>query len=283
MPRNAEFRRSGAYSVVNFRLAQIHTLVKGWKNQSKCDKMKQIIMKMKMKYASKELVETARILRDAHFHDGNAEWFLVMPGAHLPPEEYGDFVERIEQLKTNVLSIREMRQGAETFRGINRQLHIRVNPREFESDVETFIQQARRQSRMGKSLKSIHLATNSLEPHNAIFLILDERFESPIRCKIRNDKGGITYIRKLYNIAYFVDVPDKKVSYKKNLASDINNGLFKITQVAKYMKTNGLKKPTLVQKSGDGTLVLKNEIIVKTMLVKHIPAEYQSLYADKTK
>ncbi len=49
------------------------------------------------------------------------------------------------------------------------------------------------------------------------------------------------------------------------------------------MRTNKLKKPTLVQKSENNTLVLKSEIPVKTVLVKNISSHHQSLYTDKTK
>ena len=135
------------------------------------------------------------------------------------------------------------------------------------------------------SLKSIHLISHSLEPQTVIFLVLDERFEIPIRCAVKNKRGEETYIKKLYNVAYIVNVPGKRVDYNRNLANDINNGLFRRRQIVKYMKTNKLKKPTLIQKSEDGDyLVLKNEIPVKTGLVNHnVPVQYQSLYIDKTK
>jgi len=135
-----------------------------------------------------------------------------------------------------------------------------------------------------KSLKSIHLIANSLGLTGAIFLVLDELFEMPIRFTVKNKDGYSTYIKKLYDIAYFVDAPNKKVDYDRNIADGINNGLFKKRLVMKYMKTNKFKKPTLVQKSENGTLVLKNEIPVKTGLVKNdVPLQYQSLYIDKTK
>jgi hypothetical protein len=135
-----------------------------------------------------------------------------------------------------------------------------------------------------KSLKSIYLIANSVAATGAIFLVLDERFNSPIRRESRNNRGGETFIKKLHNIAYFVDAPDKRVPYKKNLASDINSGLFRIRPVNKYMKTNRFKKPTLVQKSENNTLVLKNEIMVKTGTIDNdVPLQYQYLYNDKTK
>lgn len=132
------------------------------------------------------------------------------------------------------------------------------------------------------SLKSIHLVSESLEPKNIIWLVMDELFSMPIRFAVWNDKGNLTAIKKLYDLAYIVNVPNKKVNYNRAVADDINNGLFKKSQVAQYMKTNGFKKPTLVQKSERDVLVLKNEIPVKTILLKNIPFQYQSLYQDKT-
>lgn len=134
-------------------------------------------------------------------------------------------------------------------------------------------------------LHSIHLVTNSLEPKSVIFLVLDEQFEMPVRCVVNNKNGSPTYIKKLYDIAYSWDVQNKKVSYKKSLADNINNGLFRKKLIKLYMKTNKFKKPTLVQKSEDKTsLVLKNEVPIKTGLIKNlVPLQYQSLYLDKTK
>ncbi len=132
-------------------------------------------------------------------------------------------------------------------------------------------------------LKSIHLITKSLEPTDVIFLVLDERFEYPIRSVVWH-KGNPTYVKKLYDIAYFVDVPNKKVNYGKNIANSINNGLFRKRPVAEYMETNKFKKPTLVQKSENKTLVLKNEILVETGLIHNkVPKQYQYLYIDKTR
>lgn len=139
-------------------------------------------------------------------------------------------------------------------------------------------------SQNGNYLKSVNLVSASLEPSSVIFLVLDDLFDRPIRCSVKNSKGEVAYIKKLYDIAYLVDVPGKKVDYSKNLADSINNGLFRKRQVAKYMRTNNLIKPTLVQKSEDKiSLVLKNEIPVKTLLIKNIPVQHQSLYIDKTK
>lgn len=136
----------------------------------------------------------------------------------------------------------------------------------------------------GHSLQLIHLITNSIEPENAIFLVLDERFEMPIRYEIKNSKGQPSYIKKLYDIAYPWNVPNKRVDYTRSLADSINNGLFRVKEVKKYMKSNTLEKPTLVQKSTEGTLVLKNEVQVKTGLVNNdVPSQHVYLYIDKTK
>lgn len=135
------------------------------------------------------------------------------------------------------------------------------------------------------TLQSIQLVTASLEPTTVIFLVIDGNFRQPSRCTIKNEVGKLTYIKKLYDIAYIVDVPGKKVAYDEGLADNINNGLFKRRMIKNYMRTNGIrKKPTLVQKSEDKkTLVLKNEIQVETMLVKNIPVQFQYLYKDKTR
>ena len=132
--------------------------------------------------------------------------------------------------------------------------------------------------------QSIHLISASLEPQDAIWLVFEERFEMPKRFAVWNKIGEITAVKKLYDIAYEWDVPNKMINYNERVADNINNGLFKNRWVAKYMKTNKLEKPTLVQKSEKGTLVLKNEIPVKTGLIKNVvPLQYQSLYTDKTK
>ena len=140
------------------------------------------------------------------------------------------------------------------------------------------------ESRQDKnSLSSLHLVTDSLEPQNTIFLVLDENYHVPIRCSVKNKNGKPAYIKKLYDIAYPHNVQNKKVEYTRGLADSINNGLFRKRQIAKYMRTNKFSKPTLVQKSEDNTLVLKNEILVKTNIIKNIPLQHQSLYIDKTK
>ncbi|MEK7576146.1 MAG: hypothetical protein AAB482_00455 [Patescibacteria group bacterium] len=135
-----------------------------------------------------------------------------------------------------------------------------------------------------RTLQSIHLITNSLEPKDTIFLVLDEQFQMPVRFEVENNKGSISSIKKLYDIAYFVDAPNRKVIYSKKSADGINNGLFKKSQVKIYLKTNKLVKPTLVMKASNNTLVLKNEIPVLGGLLKNIvPTQHQSLYIDKTR
>jgi len=138
------------------------------------------------------------------------------------------------------------------------------------------------------TLQSIHLITETIatERCRTIFLVLDEHFEIPIRFAVWNKKTGrSTYIKALFDIAYFANVPGKRVEYDKRLADCINNGLFRKRRIAKYMKTNKLQKPTLVKKSEDGNyLVLTGEVPVKVGVIQHIvPLQYQSLYIDKTK
>lgn len=134
------------------------------------------------------------------------------------------------------------------------------------------------------NLRSIHLVTESLEPKEVIFLVLDEHYEIPIRCEVNNHEGRPAYIKKLYDLAYPANAPGKSVPYSRNLSDSISNGLFRLRQAAQYMKANNLSKPTLVKKSEDGkSLVLKNEVTIKTALIKNIPPQYQYLYIDKTK
>jgi hypothetical protein len=141
----------------------------------------------------------------------------------------------------------------------------------------------------GKTLKSIHLITETIviEKCKTIFLVLDEHFEMPIRCAVRNKRTGeLTSVAKLYNIAYFVNAPGKMVKYDKRLADNINNGLFRRRRVAEYMKKNKLKKPTLVKKAENGNyLVLKDDevpVIIGTIQTL-VPPQYKHLYIDKTR
>jgi hypothetical protein len=131
-------------------------------------------------------------------------------------------------------------------------------------------------------LKSIHLIGDLIDPYKFISLVLDERYEHPIRFDVKNRKGEETAVKKLYNIADPTDAPGKRVRYDERDADNINSGPFKNKQVKDYMKSkNILKKPQLVAKS-HGVLVLKNIIIVKTMLpTDPLLADYRSLYVDK--
>jgi hypothetical protein len=135
-----------------------------------------------------------------------------------------------------------------------------------------------------KGLKSIHLVTESVAVRDVIFMVLDERYEMPIRFDVKNHDGKDASIKKLHDIAYWVDAPGKKVDYNKRTSDNINNGLFKRRPIKDYMETGKLNSPTLVQKSENGnSLVLRNEIPVKTILIKAVPSQHRSLYIDKTR
>ena len=104
----------------------------------------------------------------------------------------------------------------------------------------------------------------------------------PIRFYAKNRKGKDSPIKKLHNIAYIVNAVGKKIMHDSKTADSINNWAFKKKGIADYMKTNKLTKPTLVQKSKDGSFVLKNEIPVMPILIINVPSQYRSLYIDKT-
>jgi hypothetical protein len=129
-------------------------------------------------------------------------------------------------------------------------------------------------------LKSITLVAKSLNPKEGnIYVVFDDYFENPIRYVAVSTKGEPTYMKKLFDIAYQPQLPDKKVEYNRNLADNINNGLFKNKKAYNYIKTNKIKKPTLVQGSEDKKfLVLKNDVSIKTLLVAQSPVQHQSLY-----
>jgi len=135
-----------------------------------------------------------------------------------------------------------------------------------------------------KSLKSIYLITDSIVP-NVVFLVVDKHFDMPIRYDLKNKEGKPTAIMLLYNILYpDPNAPNKRVDYSKDVANNINNGLFKREVLKKYMKTNELKKPTLVQKSEKNILVLKGEVNIEHHLIKDfVPTQHKLLYIDKTK
>jgi len=133
-----------------------------------------------------------------------------------------------------------------------------------------------------RNLRSIHLVTTTLLPkEGTIFLVFDESYQTPIRFLVKNKEGEESTIKKLYRIAYIVDVKESQVPYTERLADNINNGLFKKHRGSDYMRTNKIgKKPTLVKKVGN-FLVLNNEILIKTQLVKEVPLQYQSLYKNR--
>lgn len=133
-----------------------------------------------------------------------------------------------------------------------------------------------------KGLKSIHLVTESVAVKDVIFMVLDERYEMPIRFNVKNHDGKDASIKKLHDIVYIANVLGKKVDYSKKTADNINNGLFKKRQVKEYMETNNFKSPTLVQKSGN-ILVSKNDILVEMMVIDKVPSQYQKNYRDKTR
>ncbi len=135
------------------------------------------------------------------------------------------------------------------------------------------------------TIKSIHLITKSVVVKDVIFVVLNEDFGYPFRFATQNNKLKETYIKKLHNIAYLApDAPEKEVLYDQGLADMINNKLFKKRDVEKYMKTNKLNRNTIVQKSEDKKrLVLKNESLVKTILINKVPLQFQYLYLDKKK
>ncbi|MEK9207207.1 MAG: hypothetical protein AAB922_01915 [Patescibacteria group bacterium] len=189
-------------------------------------------------------------------------------------------IKALARTKTNDKIVEEINLDAINRLEEEKKSYIKQIPSyEFIINANEITKEARVQN---NGLKSIHLVTDSLEPQDAIFLVFDENYKISIRCSVKNRMGQPTYIKKLYDIAYFVNAPGKRVNYNKGLADNINNGLFRKREVNRYMKTNGYKKPTLVQKSKDNILVLKNEILVKTTLIKNIPYQFQSLYIDKT-
>lgn len=138
-------------------------------------------------------------------------------------------------------------------------------------------------ARPQNTLKSIYLVSKSIAGNDTIFLVLDEQWEMPIRFSVLHN-GIETAIKKLHNIAYPTpNAPNKKVEYNKNLADNINNGLFKNKKIRDYMKTNKLKKPTIVKKTKDNCLVLSGEISVKEIPFEQIPPQHRSIYIDKTR
>lgn len=134
-------------------------------------------------------------------------------------------------------------------------------------------------------LESIILISESIVLKDNLWIVLNKEFQRPIRCSTKNVKGGDSYIKKLHNIAYPGNAPGKSVSYDRNVATSINNALFRLVGIREYMKKNSLKKPTLVQKSeNEDLLVLAHETIVEVGTIDtKVPPQFKNLYIDKTK
>jgi hypothetical protein len=133
-------------------------------------------------------------------------------------------------------------------------------------------------------LESIHLFVRSIANPDVIFVVFNNDFERFFRFYTKNRYDGPSYIQKLFDIAYMADAPNKKVNYDKEIANSINNVFFKREGIKDYMKTNRLKKPTLVQKSEKETLVLTGEVPVSIGLInKNVPPQFRSLYLEKTR
>jgi hypothetical protein len=136
-------------------------------------------------------------------------------------------------------------------------------------------------------LKSISLVTQKLALNccHFIFIVLDGRYDKPVKFNVKNNKGEETAVAKLYRLSYcrMADFPENHLDYDWNIADSINNGLFKNPFVKDYIKSNGFKKPTLVKKSDDKKeLVLNDKIGIERELVKDIKDQYRYLYSDKT-
>lgn len=135
-----------------------------------------------------------------------------------------------------------------------------------------------------KQLKSIHLITWSVVVRDGdpIFLVFNGEFNTPIRFGAFW-RGKETAIKKLHNLAYPANAPEKKVGWDNKLADAINNGIFNKARVKEYIKTNNVKKPTLVRKEPNKKdFILENKIQIKTELIKNLPSQFQYLYQDKT-
>jgi len=130
------------------------------------------------------------------------------------------------------------------------------------------------------SLCSISLIAQTTEPMagGIIFLVLDGHFNKPIKC-VAEHHGHETYLTKLYHIAS----PWKlKLRYDGKLAENINNGLFKIVAVKKYMLAQRFAKPTLVKKSPENNFMLNSQIDIKVGIIAgDVPAHLRSLYKMK--
>lgn len=152
---------------------------------------------------------------------------------------------------------------------------------EFVVNKDKLLKKTRKEEQKN-TLKSIHLVSKSITANDTIFLVLDERWETPIKFSVWS-KGVETAIKKLHNLAYPANAPNKRVEYSKNLANSINNGLFKKPRIKRYLETNNFDKSTIVRKSRDGNLVLSGEIPVIDFTFEQIPSQFRATYIEKTK
>jgi len=138
-----------------------------------------------------------------------------------------------------------------------------------------------------EKINSIYLVSDSRTAQNTIFLVINEEYGKPFRYEAKI-KDKETSIKKLWNIAYPATVSGAGVKYSKLLSDNINSGIFKKRPLAEYLKKNGLKKISLVQKSKDeNTLVLKTQIKLGLSCDDvpgfiRIPNEYRYLYVDSS-
>jgi hypothetical protein len=255
--------------------------------------MKEFLMKINMENKNQSLIEIIdNILRKIENPPPNSDTISLRPSEilsfkdkHAGYEEMYSFFENLKK--------KEVFKDFQSTGALYKTFYIKIpeiNKEKLLEERKRLLKEGGRKESYieGKTLQSIHLITESIviEKCKTIFLVLDERFEMPIRCAVWNKRTGeLTYIAKLYNIAYVANVPGKMVEYDKRLADNINNGLFRKRRVADYMKRNKLKKPTLVKKSETGNyLVQSGEVPIKIGIIKNVvPPQHLSLYIDKTK
>ena len=260
--------------------------------EQQISKIKQIMDVISLKAASDNIVDSSDLLMK---YIPKFSYEIVLPYGHFPeplsPFDINNLIKKLAvdfgvinlvRLSSDNIVVRFPVYGNSEFKDLRKCINKNY-PKILTLEKNTS-DTANDENQKSKNsyLKSIHLITSSIAVKDAIFLVLDENFELPIRFNVKNKDGDEAYIKKLHNIAYIADVQNMRVAYDKNLADSINNGLFRRRQIKKYMATNHLKKPTLVQKSENGNiLVLKNEVPVKTMLIHKVPTQHLSLYLDK--
>ena len=137
-----------------------------------------------------------------------------------------------------------------------------------------------------KTLESIYLIGDSMVPSQTISMVLNEDYKHPERFAVLNNEGKEAVMKKLYDIVYCYqfNTSDKRVlAYDKELAKGLNNDVFKRPKISGYIKSNHLKKPTLVAKSSDGRFILAGDTIVKIIRPNEIQSQFRSLYPQKTR